>query len=113
MILLSGVSNISFQNITLANMRGMAVYIEKGDNNIFRNCTFRNIGMVVPQYQVEQNWVTKEDPGFVHFKNENFQLKGDADVFRQIPGFSAVPFRNMGIQVKTVGNPYDKLKSAQ
>ena len=46
MILLSGVSNISFQNITLENMRGMAVYIEKGDNNIFRNCTFRNIGMV-------------------------------------------------------------------
>ena len=46
MIVLSGASNISLQNIRLQNMRGMAVYIEKGDNYTFMNCTFRNIGMV-------------------------------------------------------------------
>ncbi|MBZ5855536.1 right-handed parallel beta-helix repeat-containing protein [Flavihumibacter profundi] len=45
----------------------------------------------------EQNFVTKEDPGFVDFKNGNFMLKPDAKVFQMIPGFELVPFDKMGL----------------
>lgn len=44
-----------------------------------------------------QNFVTKEDPGFVDFKNGNFMLKPDAKVFEMIPGFEPVPFDKMGL----------------
>ncbi len=45
----------------------------------------------------EQNFVTREDPGFVNFKNENFMLKPDAKVFQMIPGFEPIPFDKMGL----------------
>lgn len=44
-----------------------------------------------------QNWVTKEDPGFVDMKNKNFTLKKDAKVFAIIKGFEPVPFDQMGL----------------
>jgi parallel beta-helix repeat protein len=77
-------------------------------SKVIKNLVVQCDEFSVPQYHLEKNWVTKKDPGFLDFKNENFQLKADAEVFRQIPGFSALPFQNMGIQIKTVGNPYDK-----
>jgi hypothetical protein len=43
------------------------------------------------------NWVTKEDPGFVDMKNKNFALKPDAKAFQMIPGFEPIPFSKMGI----------------
>jgi hypothetical protein len=49
------------------------------------------------QMDTKNNWVTKEDPGFVDMKNKNFSLKPDAKVFQMIPGFENIPFHKMGI----------------
>ena len=46
---------------------------------------------------VTNNFVTKEDPGFVDMKNENFMLKSDAKVYQMIPGFEPIPFDKMGL----------------
>ena len=47
------------------------------------------------------NWVTWsgkgfEDPGFVDASSENWNLKPDAAIFRNIPGFKAIPFDQIG-----------------
>lgn len=47
----------------------------------------------------EDNWVTEEDPGFVDAGNGDFALRADAEVFRRLPGFRPVPFREMGLVV--------------
>ncbi|MFN5021632.1 MAG: right-handed parallel beta-helix repeat-containing protein [bacterium] len=48
------------------------------------------------QMDGKNNWVTKEDPGFVDMKNKNFNLKPDAKVYKMIPGFEPIPFDKMG-----------------
>jgi hypothetical protein len=48
------------------------------------------------QMDGKNNWVTKEDPGFVDMKNKNFNLKPDAKVYTMIPGFEPIPFDKMG-----------------
>jgi hypothetical protein len=55
------------------------------------------LGGKYAQMDGRNNWVTKEDPGFVDMKNKNFNLKPDAKAFRMIPGFEPVPFDKMGI----------------
>jgi hypothetical protein len=54
------------------------------------------LGGKYAQMDGENNWVTKEDPGFVDMKNKNFTLKPDAKAFQMIPGFEPVPFDKMG-----------------
>ena len=49
------------------------------------------------QTDTRNNWVTKEDPGFVDSGNRNFLLKKDAKVFEMIPGFQPIPFDRMGL----------------
>ena len=41
-------------------------------------------------------WVTDEDPGFVDAANGNYQLRPDAEVFKHLPGFKAIPFDKIG-----------------
>jgi len=55
------------------------------------------LGGQYAQMEGKNNWVTKEDPGFVDQAKKNFQLKKDAKVFSMIPGFEAVPFDKMGL----------------
>jgi hypothetical protein len=43
------------------------------------------------------NFSTKEDPGFVDMKNGNFMLKSNSIVFEKIPGFEPIPFDKMGL----------------
>jgi hypothetical protein len=43
---LEGVSNVVFEGITFEYGKGMGVYIERGNNNQFRGCTFRNFGTI-------------------------------------------------------------------
>ncbi len=43
------------------------------------------------------NLVISSDPGFVDFKNGNFQLRSDAQVFKMIPHFKPIPFDKMGL----------------
>ncbi|MBB3113301.1 uncharacterized protein YjdB [Paenibacillus phyllosphaerae] len=47
--------------------------------------------------QYANNWVTATDPGFVSLSSGDFNLKADAAVFNQIPGFRAIPFSDIGI----------------
>ncbi|WP_379145210.1 Ig-like domain-containing protein [Paenibacillus sp. sgz500992] len=54
--------------------------------------------------QYANNWVTKQDPGFVNLAGGDLNLKTDAAVFEQIPGFQAIPFSEMGISGKA--GPY-------
>lgn len=54
--------------------------------------------------QYANNWVTKQDPGFVNLAGGDLNLKADAAVFEQIPGFQAIPFSEMGISGKA--GPY-------
>ena len=48
------------------------------------------------QMDGKNNWVTKEDPGFVDMKNKNFNLKPDAKAYQMIPGFEPILFDKMG-----------------
>ena len=43
------------------------------------------------------NYRTDGDPGFVDYKNENFNLRSDSEVFIKIPGFEPLPFDKMGL----------------
>jgi parallel beta-helix repeat protein len=43
------------------------------------------------------NYRTDSDPGFVDYKNGNFNLKTDSEVFKKIPGFEPLPFDKMGL----------------
>jgi len=45
------------------------------------------------------NFRTDGDPGFVDYKNENFNLRKDSQVFDKIPGFEPLPFDKMGLYV--------------
>jgi len=65
-------------------------------NNIFVNV--ENIGVVDAHgWKHDSNFVTEEEPGFVDIKNMNFQLKEDSIVFKKIPGFERITFKNIGI----------------
>ena len=46
---------------------------------------------------IENNFVTKEDPGFVNMEEMNFRLKEDAEPFEKIDGFERLPFEKMGL----------------
>lgn len=54
--------------------------------------------------QYSGNWVTTQDPGFVDLAGGDLNLKPDAAVFAQIPGFPDIPFDEMGIAGKA--GPY-------
>lgn len=43
------------------------------------------------------NYRTDSDPGFVDYKNGNFNLRSDSEVFIKIPGFEPIPFDKMGL----------------
>jgi hypothetical protein len=45
------------------------------------------------------NYRTDVDPGFVDYKNENFNLKSDSEVFKKIKGFKPLPFDKMGLYI--------------
>ena len=55
------------------------------------------LGGKYAQMEGKNNWVTKDDPGFVDLKNKNFNLRSDSKVFQMIPGFQAIPFDSMGL----------------
>jgi parallel beta-helix repeat protein len=57
------------------------------------------LGGKYAQLVSENNWVTMTDPGFVDYKNKDFRLRPDSDVFQKIRGFVAPPFAKMGLRV--------------
>jgi parallel beta-helix repeat protein len=49
--------------------------------------------------EIHDNLVVQEDPGFVDAARMNFALKPDSRVFREIPGFQAIPFAEIGLKL--------------
>ena len=49
------------------------------------------------QFEAVNNYRTEGDPGFVDYKNGDFNLKSDSEVFKKIKGFEALPFDKMGL----------------
>ncbi len=47
----------------------------------------------------KDNLVTAEDPGFVDPAANNYALRPDSPVFKQIPGFKPIPFEKIGLQL--------------
>ena len=45
----------------------------------------------------ENNIVTKSDPGFADYKNKDFTLKDDSEVYKKIPDFPKLDFKNIGL----------------
>ncbi len=45
----------------------------------------------------QNNWITSQDPGFVNPDQQNFNLKEDAAVFEEIPGFEPIPYSDIGL----------------
>jgi len=46
--------------------------------------------------EANNNLLLKQDPGFVDYKNGNFTLKNDSEVYTKIPDFKPVEFEKMG-----------------
>jgi hypothetical protein len=57
--------------------------------------TVRLVGRFA-QTDFGDNYVTHKDPGFVDAEHLNFQLKEDAVVYRELPGFQRIPFAQIG-----------------
>ena len=45
------------------------------------------------------NWTATVDPGFINATNNDYTLKAGAEVFKQIPGFKAIPFKEIGPRI--------------
>ncbi|MFW6218652.1 MAG: right-handed parallel beta-helix repeat-containing protein [Bacteroidota bacterium] len=50
LLALEGVSNLVFEGIIFEYGKGMGVYLERGNNNIFRSCIFRNFGTIAVMF---------------------------------------------------------------
>lgn len=46
LVSIKGASNIKFMNIDFECSRGMGIYMERTQNNLIKNCTFKNLGIV-------------------------------------------------------------------
>jgi hypothetical protein len=44
------------------------------------------------------NWVTRDNPGFVDFDAANFALREDAAIFQHVPDFEPIPFAEIGLR---------------
>jgi parallel beta-helix repeat protein len=51
------------------------------------------------QCEYVNNYRTDNDPSFVDFQNENFNLQPESEVFDKIQGFEPLPFDKMGLYI--------------
>jgi hypothetical protein len=99
--------NVGYQFVTLPSM--------VDNNKIYNNVSvidgkaFRNRILAadnkerdtafIPSPTAKQNIAYNEDPGFVDLKKYNFQLKGDSKIFKDLPGFTPIPFNKIGLYI--------------
>ncbi|MBP3359246.1 MAG: hypothetical protein J6N52_00195 [Clostridia bacterium] len=50
-----------------------------------------------PRTSVKDNWIGSTDPGFVDLANGNYQLRADAPVLAQVPGFEIIDMSKIGL----------------
>jgi len=74
-------------------------------HNDIQNNVFVNIGQLYVGKKewgpiLDNNFITREDPGFVNASELNFTLKENAEVYKKLPAFKAIPFSEIGL-IKT------------
>ncbi len=72
------------------------------------NVVRRNVWCWTPEPQIAKparefgtiadNWVTREDPGLTDLAKLDLRLRADSAVFKQVPGFQAIPFEQIGLR---------------
>ena len=69
------------------------------DSRAVRNVMIRCTDVRNGNWQVDlnENWVTDKDPGFIDATNGDFQLRSNAEVFQNLPGFQPIPFEKIGL----------------
>ena len=50
-------------------------------------------------WDVRDDLILSSDPGFVDAANGNYGLLDDSIVFKAIPGFTPIPFAQIGLEV--------------
>lgn len=78
----------------------------KTSNLVEKNVFYKTavINQHFPGNILQENWETSNDIGFVDLKNENFSLKSESPVYKNIPGFEVVPFEKMGLYPSSFRN---------
>jgi hypothetical protein len=78
-------------------LKGFFEYDGLRMNRAERNVAVRCKKFVVGNWDIDQNFVTQEDPGFVDWASQDFALRKDAEVFERIPEFETIPFAKIGL----------------
>mgnify|MGYP002641046769 CR=1 FL=1 len=82
---------------------GLKNFMES-DKTLRLNYAKRNLAVNCKSF-ANGNWsvdncvIVKHDPGFIDMKAQNFNLRDDAQVLTQLPGFEKIPFDEMGLYV--------------
>jgi hypothetical protein len=66
-------------------------------NRAERNVAVHCKNFVGGNWDINQCFVTQEDPGFVDSASKNFSLREDSAVFERIPEFEPIPFEKIGL----------------
>ena len=76
-------------------------------NNVSYKAAGFNLDPLVTQYgTVENNIEIADTKSFVDFRNKNFALKEDSEVFKKLPEFENIPFDKIGRYEYTVEDKY-------
>ncbi|MBQ8588102.1 MAG: right-handed parallel beta-helix repeat-containing protein, partial [Clostridia bacterium] len=68
-------------------------------NNLFLNGTFtiqRAQAVIDLFYDMSENYIGNEDPGFVNWVNRDYNMELDAGIYEKLPDFKPLPFTRMG-----------------
>ncbi len=70
------------------------------ENNVFINIGQLHSGKKEWGPILDNNFITREDPGFVDASKQNFALIENAEVYKKLPAFKSIPFSEIGL-IKT------------
>ena len=92
-------SSLYQQRYPLLNRLEQNAAVNKIWNNLVVNCE-RFMGQPEDRavdHEVQNNWITTENPGFVDVEEQDFRLRTHAPVFDKIPEFQHIPFEKIGL----------------
>ncbi|MES2330667.1 MAG: right-handed parallel beta-helix repeat-containing protein [Bacteroidota bacterium] len=70
------------------------------ENNVFINIQLVHNGSAAWS-NFGKNYITAGDPGFENYKEMNFQLKKNSEIFKILPEFKMIAFNKIGVQSNT------------
>ena len=67
--------------------------------NVFSHCKPTRIDEEVYTFStIADNLTTNDELGFVDVAKMDFRLRGDSIIFKELPGFKAIPFEKIGLR---------------